>query len=625
MVVSLAEPVRAAEAIIDRVGRDLVIALPVGIGKPNLTINALYRLAEADRRLRLRIYTGLTLVRPRYASTLEQRFVSPLLDRLFKTWPDLAYAEALRDNRLAPNVEVHEFFLQAGQWLSNPVMQQSYASLSYSHVANHLQRVGINVFAQLVAPDPHGARDRLSLGANTDVTLEMAPWVEARRASGAKLAIVGEVNANLPYMLGEAEVPRERFDILLEPPAPSFELFAPPKEPVTLADYAMALHVATLIRDGGTLQIGIGSFADAVTHALILRHTRNAEFRELVGKLGRPPHPEAELGTFQKGLYGCSEMLVDGFLALRRAGILTRTVETTRDGKPGRAFVHGGFFIGGRDFYRALREMPREELAQIGMTGIAFTNTLHGDTAAKVAQRPHARFINTGMTATLLGAVSSDQLEDGRVVSGIGGQADFVLMGHDLPGARSILSVRSARGARFGKRQSNIVWRYANTSIPRQLRDIVVTEYGIADIRGVSDRECVAGMLGVADSAFQAGLQAEATRAGKLPPTFALPDHARANTPERLAAVLGPARRSGLLPMFPLGTEMTGTEQALIPTLGALKRATPGALVRMLAAGLTGAAPTAAERDGLERLKLDAPSDLRQRLLAALVLGAMRA
>lgn len=624
MPVSHTDPVRAAEAIIDRVGRDLVLALPVGIGKPSLTINALYKIAEADRRLRLRIYTGLTLVRPRYSSTLEQRFVSPLLDRLFASWPDLAYAEALRDNRLAPNVEVHEFFLQAGQWLSNPTMQQSYASLSYSHVANHLQRVGVNVFAQLVAPDPQGSRDKLSLGANTDVTLEMAPWVEARRASGVKMAIAGEVNANLPYMLGEAEVPRDRFDILLEPPAPHFDLFAPPKEPVTLSDYAMALHVATLVKDGGTLQIGIGSFADAVTHALILRHTRNAEFRDLVGKLGRPPHPDAELGPFQKGLYGCSEMLVDGFLALRRAGILTRTVTTTRGGTSSEAFVHGGFFLGSREFYRELREMPREELARIGMTGITFTNTLHGDTAAKIAQRPHARFINTGMTATLLGAVSSDQLEDGRVVSGIGGQADFVLMGHDLPGARSILSVRSARGSRLGKRQSNIVWRYGNTSIPRQLRDIVVTEYGLADIRGASDKECVAAMLGVADSAFQSGLQAEATSASKLPRTFSLPDYARANTPERLAAVLAPARKSGLLPLFPLGTEMTDTEQALIPTLGALKRASPLHLMRMLKAGLTGSAPSAAEGDSLARLKLASPADLKERLLAALVLGAMR-
>ena len=78
--------------------------------------------------------------------------------------------------------------------------------------------------------------------------------------------------------------------MLLEPSTPHYDLFAPPKEPVSLADYAMALHAATLIKDGGTLQLGIGSFADALAHALILRHTRNGEFRALLAKLGTPLH-----------------------------------------------------------------------------------------------------------------------------------------------------------------------------------------------------------------------------------------------------------------------------------------------------------------------------------------------
>ena len=612
-----------AEAIVDRVGRDIVLAIPVGTGKPNLLANALYKMAEGDRGLRLRIYTGLSLVRPRYRSSLEQRFVAPLLDRLFGSWPDLAYAEAMRDQRLPPNVELHEFFLQAGQWLANAAMQQSYVSLNYSHVAGHMRRLGINVFAQLVAPDPSGGRDRLSLSANTDVTLDMADYVAARRKSGAGIAIVGEYNSNLPYMPGVAEVGTDQFDILLDPARPHFALFAPPKEPVALADYAMALHTATLVRDGGTLQIGIGSFADAVTHALILRHTRNAEYRQLLAALGEPLHADAELGPFEQGLYGCSEMLVDGFLALRRAGVLKRRVPaTTAPGETAKALVHAGFFLGSNAFYQELRDMPRTDLAEIVMTAISFTNTMHGDTAAKTAQRVHARFVNTGMMATLLGAVSSDGLDDGRVVSGIGGQADFVLMGHDLPGARSILSIRATRAGKLGRRDSNIVWHYGNTSIPRQLRDIIVTEYGIADIRGAPDGTCVEAMLGVADAAHQAGLQATATKAGKLRRDFVLPDHARDNKPEKITSALAPGRAEGLLPMFPLGTEMTETEQTLIPPLAILKRASPLVLARLLTNGLGEA--TQAQTAALARVQLAEPATLRDRLLCALVLGAMR-
>ena len=106
---------------------------------------------------------------------------------------------------------------------------------------------------------------------------------------------------------------------------------------------------------------------------------------------------------------------------------------------------HAGFFVGSQAFYRELKEMRPEELAEICMTAISFTNTLHEDETLKRAQRPHARFINTAMTVTLLGAVSSDALDDGRVVSGPGGQHDLVAMAHDLEGARSIIAVRSTR------------------------------------------------------------------------------------------------------------------------------------------------------------------------------------
>ena len=125
-----------------------------------------------------------------------------------------------------------------------------------------------------------------------------------------------ELNENLPYMPGEAEIERAQIDMVLEPAGPHYGLFAPPKQSVSLADYAMALNAATLIKDGGTLQIGIGAFSDALTHALVLRHRGNAAFRNLLDKLGTPLPEWAELDPFSVGLYGCSEILVDGFLAL---------------------------------------------------------------------------------------------------------------------------------------------------------------------------------------------------------------------------------------------------------------------------------------------------------------------
>ena len=101
---------------------------------------------------------------------------------------------------------------------------------------------------------------------------------------------------------------------------------SPPAEPITDSKYAIGLHTAGLVRDGGTLQIGIGQIGDALAQGLIARHRDNAQFRMLMARLSRTTPPR-EHGVFDKGLYGVSEMLTEAFLALIDAGILTREVD----------------------------------------------------------------------------------------------------------------------------------------------------------------------------------------------------------------------------------------------------------------------------------------------------------
>ena len=86
-------------------------------------------------------------------------------------------------------------------------------------------------------------------------------------------------------MPGDADLPPDEFDYILEGPQTDFPLFAPPREPVDLSEYAAGFHVARMIADGGTLQLGIGSLGDAVAQALVLRHSRNAEFRDIGARL----------------------------------------------------------------------------------------------------------------------------------------------------------------------------------------------------------------------------------------------------------------------------------------------------------------------------------------------------
>jgi acyl-CoA hydrolase len=612
--IAFADPDRVADEIIARVGKNIVLALPLGLGKANHVANALFARAAADPSIDLRIFTALTLEKPRGKSDLERRFLAPLAQRLFAGYPELAYSVALHEGRLPPNVKVDEFFFAAGTRLGIAAAQQSYISANYTHALRYVIDRGVNVIAQLVAKRERDTR--VSLSCNPDITLDL---LACRARKECDFLFVGQVNSELPFMPGDAEVALGQVDLMLDAAATDFPLFAPPHEPIGLPEYAIGLHVARMVADGGTLQLGIGLLADAVTHALILRQRHNAEFRDLVAGLDpadlAPAHLR-ESAPFAAGLYGVSEMFVAGFLHLLRAGVLKREV----DG----ALLHAAFFLGSRAFYRALREMPDAELAKLRMGPVSFVNELYGDEAAKRRARVKARFVNNAMMATLLGAVISDALENGQVVSGVGGQYNFVAQGFALADARSIIVLRATRTAKR-RTTSTILWNYGHTTIPRHLRDVVVTEYGIADLRGKTDRDVIAAMLAITDSRFQGELLRRAKDAGKIEKSFELPAACRDNTPERIARALGGAREQGLLPPFPFGSDFTAAEERLIPALELLRAAPPLQLAGLLARGLLASAPAKDVHDCLARMGLAHPSGVLQRIEAALLHAALEA
>jgi len=591
-----------ADAILREVGPNIVLGLPLGLGKANHIANALFARAVADRSIKLTIFTALTLEKPRAANELERRFMEPVIERLFGDWPGLDYAKALRSGTLPDNIEVNEFFFLAGRWLSVAQAQQSYISANYTHACRYLIERGVNVIGQLVAKRTEAGETRYSLSCNTDTTLDM---LTAQAQGRAKFMIAAQVNSHLPFMPGEGDLPASAFAHVLDDPSADHSLFAPPKEPVNLTEYAIGIHAARLVPDGGTLQIGIGEEADAAVHALILRHRENTAFSEAVGRLTGNAAPLAieHRGTFEQGLYGVSEMFVDGFLELLEAGILKREVEG--------ALLHGAFFLGPQSFYRRLREMAPERLAKLRMTAVSFTNELYGDQAAKTRARTGARFINNAMMATLLGALVSDGLEDGRVVSGVGGQHNFVAQAFALPDARSVIALKSRRTT-VKNTQSNIRWSYGHTTIPRHERDIVVSEYGIADLRGKSDEAVIAAMLSISDSRFQPELLRVAKDAKKIAKNYEIPAAFRENTPERVAAALKPLS----LPPFPFGTDFTAVEQRLLFALEKLQKASSAELAQHT---LHGILRGASDPEALARMGLEKPKGVAQHLYRALL------
>jgi acyl-CoA hydrolase len=608
------DPDALADAIVARVGKSIVLALPLGLGKANHVANALYARAVADPSIRLRIFTALTLEKPHAKSGLEARFVAPFAARVFGGYPDLAYATALHAGTLPSNIEVDEFFFQAGTRLKVAASQQSYISANYTHALRYVLDRGVNVVGQLVAERVHDGEARVSLSCNPDITLDL---LKLRTRGQCDFLFVGQVNSELPFMARDADIAADEFDFMLAGPRAEFALFAPPREPIDLADYAAGIHVARTVADGGTLQIGIGSLGDALTHALILRHRSNADFCEAVARLDpgdRAPAGLRESAPFEIGLHGLSEMFVEGFLDLLREGVLTREV----DG----ALLQAAFFVGSRAFYRTLREMPEAERAKLAMTAVSFVNELYGDEDAKRRARPKARFVNNAMMATLLGAVVSDGLENGEVVSGVGGQYNFVAQAFALEGARSIIMLRATREAKR-RVSSNIRWNYGHTTIPRHLRDVVVTEYGVADLCGKSDRDVIAAMLAVTDSRFQDDLIRRAKDAGKLENTYELPRECRDNTPDRIAQALAPARERGLLPTFPFGSDFTATEQRLLPALQRLQKTSPLQLAGFAARGFFAGEADADVKECLARMGLARPATASEYVYAALLRRAL--
>lgn len=702
------------ERILEACGKHVVLATPLGVGKPNRLINALYRRIAGDPIRRLSIHTALSLNLPSPSGDIERRFAQPFLDRQFgPEYPRLEYVAAMHADCLPSNVHVHEFYFQSGSMLHSAIAQRDYVSLNYTQVARDVAETGVNVVVQAIARRMQGSTASYSLSCNPDVTLDL---LDCMAQSGMpKPLVIGVVNEELPFLGGDADIGDGGgvLDVVLDDPSGGQRLFALPREDVDDIEYAIGLHASTLVGDGGTLQIGIGALSDALVQGLLLRQQKNADYRKLLEAINPSGMRETVSsriggnGSFTQGLYGSSEMVMDGFMHLRQAGILSREVfddeclqRLLDDGKIGLTlrkgdaetlhagglvpkittqpdldrllrleilpaesrllgddldlgngvaihndfddpvslaaldasiagrrlrggrYLQGGFCLGSVRLYEWLRGLQGREFDGLWMNRISEVNQLQrGCEALAARQRRKARFFNTCMMATALGAAVSDALEDGRMVSGVGGQYDFVRLASQLGDARSILMLRATR-MQEGQLISNVRWTYGHVTIPRHLRDIFVTEYGVADLRGKSDQDCVIAMLAISDARFQAKLVREAIQARKLPSDFRIPESWKRNTREHLSTCLAPFRARGLLPAYPFGSDFNPLELRLLDALGVLKsslsnpRRWPRVLKALLASGTRNS-------EAMARMNLSRPAGLRERLLARLLTGIL--
>ena len=699
-----------AEALFNILDGHIIMGSPIGIGKATQLVNALYDVAKENNQFRLDIHTALSLSKPVLKTDLEQRLLKPFFDRHFQHVPELNYMEDAKKNKLPANVNLIEFYFKPGEMLNCPKAQQQVLSANYTHIARDMVERKVNLVTQMIAKREHNGQTEYSLSSNPDVTLDLQRLMREKTAADGKARLlIGQVNTELPFMTRDARIEASFFDHIHDDPNLYTPLFCTPHQPINAIDHMIGFYTSTLVKDAGTLQIGIGSLGDAVVNALLLRHKQNAAYRQLltnVDAIERFPIIATEGGcdTFKTGLYGNTEMLVPGYIALKQGGVLKRKVYddlaiqslVNRGMDPTRVdidwllalvdigkiephltandvtylkhwgffksdvqwqrnhlccgaeqfradlsdlacrekvkqwalgntiaqptLIHAGFFVGTGRFYDDLRHLPEPERDEINMTSVAFTNQLLGNEALKIAQRQHARFINACMKTTLSGASVSDGLANGKVVSGVGGQFNFVSMAHDIPEARSILMMRSWRHK--GKSIiSNIVFNYGHTTIPRHMRDIIVTEYGIADLRAKNDQEIIEELLKITDSRFQSKLIKQAKKAHKLPQTYSLPEYAKNNLPSRVNN-LAKQNQLNLFPTFPFGKELTDQEIIIASALNRIK-ARLTAIWPLIPALLIPSPKTKVVENQmhLERMGLSQPHSLKERVFRKLLLA----
>ncbi len=706
---------KCVDQVIRHVGKDIKLGMTLALGKPILIANEFYRRAKEDPDISLKIITALPLEKPRGHTEIERRFLKPISDRIFDGVLDFDFMLDLRDGKLAKNVEIFEFFCKAGANLNNPHYQMRHFSSNYTHCCRDAMDYGANVFAQLISVRNFNGKLKYSMGCNTDICIEAVDSIHKKRAEGEKVAVIAEANENLPYMYGDALIEAKEYDIILQGEQFNYKLFGAPKDAVALPDHMIGINVSTLIKDGGTIQVGIGALGDAIVAGLVMRNTHNDVYQEILEKGGiKARYGElikkwGDTKVFKQGLYGSSEMFVDAFMQMYKSKILKRKVfdsvpimklinqgklsadkipadiidkliemkaihsklteedfnflteygilkqglkysktaikdgkasySTDLDDKAKRTKIRkiigkelrnghvilGAFYFGPQSFYKALNDMSEEERQLFSMSGVEKVNQLYGGEELRALQRKDGRFVNTGMTASILGAIASDQLQDGRVVSGIGGQYNFVSMAQALPDGRVIMMVKSTKGS--GKAlKSNIVFSYGHCSIPRHMRDIIVTEYGIADVRGKPDMEVIAAMINIADSRFQKQLLDQAKKAKKIPMEYEIPEEYRHNTPDKIVKLLKPYQDQGYFQPFPFGTDLLPDDIALGGSLKAMKGLAAGyplKLVKGLLLELMRPIPKSAERH-IERMKLTEPASLKERIMRKMIIFALR-
>jgi len=306
---------------------------------------------------------------------------------------------------------------------------------------------------QVTPPDAHGY---CSYGVSVDIV---------KSATESARMVFAEVNPQMPRTLGDSFIHVNKINLLIENDTPILELAGhTPDETARRVGH----HIAELVDDGSTLQMGIGTIPDSVLYEL----------------------------TDRKNLGVHSEMFSDGIMQLIEKGVVTGARKTIHRGK-----VVASFALGSRKLYEFIHDNPMFEF---------YPNEYSNDPFV-IAQNPKMVAINSALEVDLTGQVCSDSLGQ-YFYSGIGGQVDFIRGAARSVGGKPIIALPSTVWV-DGKRESRItsmLKQGAGVVTSRGDVHYVVTEYGSVNLHGLSIRERALALIHIAHPDFREDLMREA-------------------------------------------------------------------------------------------------------------------
>jgi acyl-CoA hydrolase/GNAT superfamily N-acetyltransferase len=317
-----------------------------------------------------------------------------------------------------------------------------------------LERVDVALI-QTSLPDEHGY---LSLGVSVDIV---------KAAAQTARVVVAQVNRYMPRVHGDTFIHMDKVDILVPYDEPILE-YADPAD--TEIAQRIGKYVAKLVEDGDTIQVGYGSIPNAV-------------IANLAGK--------KHLGVH-------TELLSDGIVELMKQGVIDNTRKTVNPGK-----TVATFCMGKQSTYEFLHDNPAIDFRQIHYTN----NPL------LIARQDNMVAINSALEIDLTGQATAESI--GKIFhSGVGGQADFMRGAVLARGGKSILAIQSTAAGETVSRIVPTLSQGAGATLTRGDIRYVVTEYGIAYLRGKNIRERAMALIAIAHPKFREWLVEEAKKAG---------------------------------------------------------------------------------------------------------------